>query len=179
MDCSRPGYSVHGVFQARVLEWVAISFSRRSYWPQDRTPVSCIAGKFFTAWATKEAPKTSASITNLYSPRLAWAEKGLWGKHRGDGCPDLLGAWVPTSSLPCMDRRAWEVLHGLHCLLPAWEKKLKSTNVTAEEADRTEGTDHPQTHWIVSLRVRGLGSVGTRRGLVERNSLWFIAHSLR
>ena len=55
-----------------------------------------------------------------------------------------------------MDRRAKEVLHGLHCLLPAWEKTLKSTHVTTEEADRIEGTDYPQTaHWIFSLRVRG------------------------
>ena len=40
--CSLPGSSVHGIFQARVLEWVAISFSRRSSWPRDRTRVSHI-----------------------------------------------------------------------------------------------------------------------------------------
>ena len=42
MDCSLPGFSVHGIFQARVLEWVAISFSRRSSWPRDWTQVSRI-----------------------------------------------------------------------------------------------------------------------------------------
>ena len=41
MDCSPPGFSVHGIFQARVLEWVAISFSRESSWPRDQTLVSC------------------------------------------------------------------------------------------------------------------------------------------
>ena len=51
MDCSPPGSSVHGILQARVLEWVAISFSRGSSWPRDRTQVSCIAGGFFTIWA--------------------------------------------------------------------------------------------------------------------------------
>ena len=54
MDCSPPGSSVYGILQARILEWVAIPFSRGSYWPRDRTQVSCIAGRFFTVWATRE-----------------------------------------------------------------------------------------------------------------------------
>ena len=56
MDCSPPGSSIHGILQARVLEWVAISLSMGSSWPRDQTRVSCIAGGFFTIWATKEAP---------------------------------------------------------------------------------------------------------------------------
>ena len=48
MDCSPTGSSVYGVFQARVLEWVAISFSKGSSQPRDRTWVSCIAGRCFT-----------------------------------------------------------------------------------------------------------------------------------
>ena len=48
MDCSPPGSSVHGILQARILEWVAISFYRGSSQPRDQTQVSCIAGKFFT-----------------------------------------------------------------------------------------------------------------------------------
>ena len=43
----------HGIFQARVLEWVAISFSRGSSWPRDRTRVSRIVGRCFTVWATR------------------------------------------------------------------------------------------------------------------------------
>ena len=49
MDCSLPGSSVHGISQARILEWVAISFSRESSPPRNRTCISCIAGRFFTA----------------------------------------------------------------------------------------------------------------------------------
>ena len=56
MDCSPPGSSIHGILQARILEWVAISFSRGSSWPRDRTEVSCIAGRWFNLWATREAP---------------------------------------------------------------------------------------------------------------------------
>ena len=57
MDYSLPGSSVHGIFQARVLEWVAISFSRGSSQPRDWTHVSHIAGRLFTVWATREALK--------------------------------------------------------------------------------------------------------------------------
>ena len=55
MDCSPPGSSVHGISKARILEWVAIRFSRGSFWPRYWTQVSCIAGRFFTNWATREA----------------------------------------------------------------------------------------------------------------------------
>ena len=48
MDCSLPSSSVHGILQARILECVAILFSRGSSWPRDQTGVSCIAGRFFT-----------------------------------------------------------------------------------------------------------------------------------
>ena len=51
MDCSLPGSSVHGILQARILEWVATPFSRGSSWPRDQTHVfcySCIASGFFT-----------------------------------------------------------------------------------------------------------------------------------
>ena len=54
MDCSPPASSVHGIFQARILEWVAISFSRGSSRPRGQTWVSCIAGRCFTIWATRE-----------------------------------------------------------------------------------------------------------------------------
>ena len=55
IDCSLPGFSIHRIFQARVSEWFAISFSRGSSRPRDRTQVSCIAGRCFTLWATREA----------------------------------------------------------------------------------------------------------------------------
>ena len=55
MDCSPPGSSVYGILQARILEWVAISFSRGSSQPRDWTQVSCIAGRCFNLWATREA----------------------------------------------------------------------------------------------------------------------------
>ena len=58
MDCSLPASSVHGIFQARVLEWAAICFSKGSSWLRDQTPVSHIAGRHFTIWATREAQRS-------------------------------------------------------------------------------------------------------------------------
>ena len=61
MDCSSPGYSVHGIFQAKILEWVTVPSSRESSPPRDRTCVSCLlhwqAGSFFTTSTTWEAQR--------------------------------------------------------------------------------------------------------------------------
>ena len=58
MDCSPPGSSIHGILQARILEWVAMPFSRGSSWPRDQTQVFCITGGFFTIWVIREALDT-------------------------------------------------------------------------------------------------------------------------
>ena len=67
MDCSPPGSSVHGISQARKLEWIAVSFSRGSSWPRDQTRVSRIAGRRFTIWATREALKEQKVL-----PKKIW-----------------------------------------------------------------------------------------------------------
>ena len=63
INCSLPGSSVHGIFQAIVLEWIAISFSSGSSWPRDQTQIFHIAGRFFTIWATREAPGLTILVT--------------------------------------------------------------------------------------------------------------------
>ena len=57
MDSSLPGSSIHGIFHASILEWVTISFSRRSSQPRDWTSVSHIVDRRFTVWATREVHK--------------------------------------------------------------------------------------------------------------------------
>ena len=59
MDCSPPSCSVHGIVQARILVWVAMSFSRRFSQSRDWIQVSCIEGRFFTIWVTREDLKFS------------------------------------------------------------------------------------------------------------------------
>ena len=53
--CDTRDYTVHGILQARILEWVAFPFSRGSFQPRDQTQVSYTSGRFFTSWATREA----------------------------------------------------------------------------------------------------------------------------
>ena len=69
MGYSPPNFSVCGIFQARILEWLAFPFSRRSSWPRDQTQVSCIAGGFFTIWATRENPSSHYNLTKLGKTR--------------------------------------------------------------------------------------------------------------
>ena len=73
VDCSLPGSSIHVIFQARVLEWVAISFSRRSSWPRDWTWASCIIGRHFTVWATRhEGRSTQKTWREEKPPAQFW-----------------------------------------------------------------------------------------------------------
>ena len=79
-------YTVHGILQARMLEWVVFPFSRGSSQPEDQTQVSHIAGGFFTSWARREAQEqttctqSSVSPTHLTSSNLTsmcWAGPGV------------------------------------------------------------------------------------------------------
>ena len=75
MDCNPPHSSVHGIFQARILGWIAISSSRESFRPRDGTQVSYVAGRFFTIGATREA---LLSITFSEKTASPWEDqKGL------------------------------------------------------------------------------------------------------
>ena len=69
MNYSPPGSSVHGILQARILGWVAISFSRGSSQPREWTRVPCIAGRFFTLWATRGyGAGTGLAVVDNYTP---------------------------------------------------------------------------------------------------------------
>ena len=84
MDCSLPGSYVHGILQARIPEWVAIAFSKGSSGPRDRTWVSCIEGRFFTFWGTREAQeqirlnqkKAHQSEYSAYQVSITWGSRG-------------------------------------------------------------------------------------------------------
>ena len=80
MGCSPPGSSVHGILQARILGWVAMSSSRGSSWPRNQTQVSRIIGGFFTIWATREAlaiTNATDTLISVGSPMLP-SQGGLW-----------------------------------------------------------------------------------------------------
>ena len=67
---SYPTLWPHGILQARILEWVAFPFSRGSSQPRDWTQVSCITGRFFTSWATREACLYLWKVTNWHPSLL-------------------------------------------------------------------------------------------------------------
>ena len=72
MDCSAPGSSVHGILQARILRWVAISFSRGSSWPEIEPVSPALAGKFSSShWDTREA----LPLWILLSKRATWEKR--------------------------------------------------------------------------------------------------------
>ena len=100
VDYSPPGSCVHGILQARILEWVAISLSRWSFQPRDRTQVSCIAGRCFILWATREAGRwvqLSGGFWTFFSTDLLgdwdedWHFPILWPLL---GFPNLVTFWV-------------------------------------------------------------------------------------
>ena len=76
MDCSPPGSSVHDILQARILDWVAISFSRGSSSPRGQTHISCIVGRFFIAEPSRKPVMPTASnsqaLLTTHSSTLAW-----------------------------------------------------------------------------------------------------------
>ena len=66
MDCSPSGSSVHGILQARILECVATPFFRGSSWPRDQNRVSCIAGRLFIIWVTREDFRGGSIISGIF-----------------------------------------------------------------------------------------------------------------
>ena len=83
MDYSLQGSSVHRIYQARILEWLAISFSRGSSQPRDWTWVSCIAGRLLTGWVRREVQKSESdsvlfgSLWLLQARILEWVAFSL------------------------------------------------------------------------------------------------------
>ena len=107
MNCSLPGSSVHGIPQARVLECVAISFSRRSSQPRDGTQVSRSGGRCFNLWATKEAP----IVKNL----PAMQETQIQSLGSEDSLKKGMATWLEYYCLEnSMERGAWgSTVHGV------------------------------------------------------------------
>jgi len=105
---SPPGSSVHGILQARILEWGAISFSRRSSRPRDQTQVSCIAGRFCTTWATKDTHTHTYIYTFIYNSRLSF----ITGYHN------------IVNIVPWLYNRSWLLIRSIHCDAPLNSRRL-------------------------------------------------------
>ena len=101
IDYSPPGSSIHGILQARIMEWVAILFSRASSQPRDWTRVSRIAGRILTMWAT-----THGMCIDNSGPHCP----GQCTKDKAHAHHDTVSASLPTfawQSLRRLDQRFW------------------------------------------------------------------------
>ena len=78
MDCSPLGSSVHGILQARIVKWVAISFSSGSSWPRNQTWVCCIAGRFFTNSLPYKLTVWHCKMTSLCLQGPKWLALGTF-----------------------------------------------------------------------------------------------------
>ena len=115
VECSPPGSSVHGTLQARILEWVAISFSRGSSQPRDRTQVSRIAGRCFNLWATREAPVNRVDRYNVWLVFPSYFAKSTWRSNV---------KLYPIPNLPqgllCLRQGNIKIHPGCLCALPSF-----------------------------------------------------------
>ena len=132
VDCSLPGSSVHGILQAIVLEWVAISFCRRSSRPRDRTRVSRIGGRHFNLWGWECNMQFRIILTNSHTCLHAQSLSHVWfpatpwtvparllrswdflDENTGVGCRSLLQQIFPTQGSNLGLRHCRQILYRL------------------------------------------------------------------
>ena len=158
MDCSLPGFSVHGIFQARVLEWVAISFSRGSSRPRDRTQVSCIVGRHASKVMLKILQASLQQYVNRELPDVQF------GFRKGRGTRDQIANinWIMekarefqkniyfcfidhAKAFDCVDHnKLWKILREME--IPDHLTCLLRNLYAGQEA--TVRTGHGTTDWF-------------------------------
>ena len=161
MNYNLPGCSPHGILQARILEWVAISFSRGSSLLGDRTQASCIAGRFFTNWATREAQSERSNI----SKRDIFADKeNIWDQRDHSNVLQTITFWVRCTSDPSEEKTSlylffWKTNGHIHLSLRlnwakwGWFFRTTQTPVTRYSCLTRDSLRSPYW-WETSLERR-------------------------
>ena len=140
MDRGSPGSSVHGILQARILEQVAISFSRGSSWPRNLTQVSCITGRFFTDWATRE---TLGRPAKQGLPPCMWERLTAPGDSRWAGSQDSELVWEQERRL--CSTFWFRTFLGLSSGSPGRQPKLIGSHKYLPP--QVPGTSQPNPQW--------------------------------
>ena len=110
MDCSLPGSSVHGILQAIILAWVAFLFSRGSSQPRDWTQFSCIAGRFFTIWSTRDSLERTRVLEKIEGKGRRRCQRMRWS----GSITDSMDMNMSKLQKIVKDRDAWCVaVHGV------------------------------------------------------------------
>ena len=156
MDCSPPGFSIHGISQARILKWVAMPSSRGSSRPRDRTHVFCIGRQILYHWPTREAPNITFILKRWW--RMFWRERAE------GGC--LWELMSLQEEIPCQEK-VQNHLEGIHPLPPGRVWKVSIWWGGAAHVPREAG---PQLPWSPSWAP---GEVQKYRvGLDQRAGIW-------
>ena len=144
MDCSQPGSSVHGILQARIMEWVAIPFSRVFSQPRDQTQVSWIASRFFTIWATRKPNKLNLEKAEEPEIKLQTAA-GSW-KKQGNSRKNIYFCFIGyAKAFDCVDHnKLWKILKEMG--IPDHLTCLLRNLYAGQEA--TVRTRHGKTDWF-------------------------------
>ena len=151
MGCSPPGSSVHGILQARMLEWVAIPFSRESSQPRDQTLLSDVAGRFFTIWATREAPLNYNDM-EMY---LVWSSSVAVSKVSPTAPQYQVEGWYLSDSLYPLGPKIAAHKQNLVCT-----KTQGKRSVTPQETEPTLPANiggFPMEVWICSGSLQRWG----------------------
>ena len=160
MDYSPPGSSVHGILQARILEWVATSFSRGSSWPRDRTTVSCIVGRFF-----KETLQMRSTL-KLFVSHGHWGDSesrgGLWDREAlgiqtwipgwsiAGPSPGFLAIIPPPSHDPCSYLSGNSTQWGLVIWPQDWDKWMNEWHRAYLYSHSEESCSSPSTQQLIT-----------------------------
>ena len=133
MDCSPPGSSVHGILQARILEWAAISFPGGSSWPKDWTRIFRLAGGFFAT----EPPRKSTRQVLLFFKHWnysAWRDVSILlglGRLKAESIQSLILVWAPSKAqkpLKTLLLLYIVIFHIVHAGPGSWVLQVKCIN---------------------------------------------------
>ena len=178
MDCNLPGSSVHGISQARILEWVTILFSRGSSWPRDQTWDSCIAGRFFTLWTTREALFNIEPVSSVQSLSHVWLFAAPWTA----ACQSSLSITNSQSLLKLISIESVMPSNHLILLSPSppafnlyqhqfqWVSSLQHVAKVLEFQLQHQSNEHPG---LISFRMDWLDLLalqGTLKSLLQHHS---------
>ena len=160
-DCSRPGSSVHGILQARILQWVAIPFSRGSFQPTN--PSLYIAGRFFTIWATREA---------VLHGHLAASQKlsmnALWPSISTSRVLSHIN-WYLKNLHNCTDARTGTYVAALFATVRSW--KLTAIDGGAPQVMMVHPLNEDAA--MGQFRVRKLCQVRKRVSWLDEKNKWY------